>query len=81
MVKYENIIFIQGEEAGKIMDYIRKHGELKTLEKLKDDYWFKEGEIKEGELPYGSSDNIFELDRFIMSYNFNIPYIGLIRVI
>lgn len=73
---YENILFFQGEPAEPFLEMIRKDGEEATLEVMKE-FHFKGNHETTNELLQGDEDSCWTDDRYIMSYNLRIGYIGL----
>ena len=74
--QYEDIVFLQGEQAKKAFDILNTEGIDKTLEFLKE--WHYHGEHKLANSLYaGTSDETYEKDGYIISYNPNLGYIGL----
>ena len=74
--KYENVVFVQGEEADEPLRILNDEGEEAALEYLKQWHDFGNHEGTD-QLGAGSSDSTFEKDGYIMSYNPRIGYIGL----
>jgi hypothetical protein len=74
--KYENVVFMQGDEADEALEILNNKGEDAALEYLKQwhDYGNHEGS---NELGAGTSDDTFEKDGYIMAYNQPLGYIGL----
>ena len=73
---YENIVFIQGEEADEPLQILDEKGPDAALEYLKQ--WHNPGQ-HEGteELGHGGDDEVYEKDGYIMSWNSGLNYIGL----
>lgn len=75
--RYEDIVFMQGEEANEAMDILQNDGPDACVEYLKQ--WHYPGESQgSNELKHGSSDKTYEKDGYIMSWNPYLPYIGLV---
>ena len=74
--KYENVVFLQGDEAFQPLEILDSKGKDAALEYLKQ--WHYPGE-HEGmqELGHGTGDKVYEKDGYIMSWNPYIGYIGL----
>ena len=79
MKKYENIVFMQGDEAEEPLNILTSMGEHDALLYLIQ--WHDPGNHEIGEFPAGSSDRIYEYDNYIMSYNLYIGYIGVVYII
>jgi len=74
--KYEDVIFLQGENAEEAMDILNNDGKEAALEYLKQ--WHYPGEhMGRNELPHGTQDKTFVKDGYIMAWNPYLPYIGL----
>ena len=74
--KYEDVVFLQGDEAEETMNILDELGEDAALAHLIQ--WHNPGEhMGSNELSHGPSDNTYEKDGYIMSWNTHIPYIGL----
>jgi len=74
--KYENVVFLQGDEAYEPLERLDREGEDAALEYLKQ--WHYPGEHEGArELLHGRSDKTYEKDGYTMSWNPNIGYIGL----
>lgn len=75
--RYENIVFMQGDEADEPLSILDNEGPEAALELLKQ--WHYPGEHDGSkELPHGTQDKIFEKDGYYMSWNPYIGYIGLV---
>ena len=80
MQKFQEIVFIQGEEAEEPLEILDKHGESSALQYLKQwDYGENDGEIYD-EIPAGSNDSTYREDCYIMNYNTSLGYIGLCKI-
>lgn len=74
--RYEDVVFIQGEEAEEPLRILDDEGEEAALNYLKQ--WHNPGQhMGSAELGHGTSDKTFEKDGYIMSWNPRIGYIGL----
>jgi len=74
--KYEDVVFMQGEEADEALEILRNQGEEAALQYLMQ--WHDSGNhMGNAELGHGSSDQTFEKDGYIMSWSFPLNYIGL----
>lgn len=75
--RYEEVVFMQGEEAEKPLDILSQHGEEAAMKYLMQ--WHEPGNhMGRDDLGHGSQDYTFEKDGYIMSYNTALGYIGLI---
>jgi hypothetical protein len=74
--KYEDIVFLQGDEAYQPLEILSTKGKDAALEYLKQ--WHYPGEHQGSqELGHGTGDQTYEKDGYIMSWNSSIGYIGL----
>ena len=74
--RYEDVVFLQGEEADEALEILNNQGEDAAMDYLTQ--WHFPGEhMGSSELNHGSSDNTYERDGYIMSYNIPLNYIGL----
>lgn len=74
--RYENVVFMQGEDAYEPLEILNQNGEDAALDYL--EQWHDPGNHEgTNELGHGSSDRIYEKDGYIMSYNTSLGYIGL----
>ena len=74
--RYEDVIFLQGEEAEHVLEIIQRDGAEKGIEHLQQ--WHYSGEhMTRDELPHGTDDNVHESDGYILYWNSGIPYAGL----
>lgn len=74
--KYEDVIFIQGEEADEPLQILRDQGQDAAMEYLKQ--WHDSGNhMGRNELPHGTSDQTYEKDGYHMAWNDRLGYIGL----
>ena len=80
-MKYERIVFLQGEEASTALDELEAHGEEETIEYLAQWDMGDRGEITD-EPASGGNDFVYESnDGYRLSYNPWLGYIGLERII
>ena len=80
MVCYENIVFLQGDDAGEILDILDVFGESSAMEHLQQ-YDYGESQIESrDDFPWGSRDMIYREGNYVMSYNIGLGYIGLIKI-
>jgi len=74
--KYENVVFLQGDEAYQPLEILDTKGKDAAMEYLKQ--WHYPGEHEGSpELGHGTSDQTYEKDGYIMSWNSQLGYIGL----
>ena len=74
--KYEDVVFLQGDEAYEPLERLDREGPDAALEYLKQ--WHNPGQhMGNQELGHGSSDQTYEKDGYIMSWNSRLDYIGL----
>lgn len=80
-MKYERIVFLQGEEATAALDELEAHGEEEAIEYLSQWDMGDGGDIHD-EPASGDSDNVYESDDgYRLSYNTRLGYIGLERLV
>lgn len=77
---YEHIVFAQGEDADEPLRILDEQGEEAAIEYL---LQWDDGECAEvsDASSAGSSDDTFEVDDLILTYNRRLGYIGLERVL
>lgn len=81
MQKFQEIVFIQGEEAEEPLNILDNEGESAAFQYLAQwDYGENDGEIYD-EIPAGSNDSTYREDCYIMNYNTSLGYIGLCKMI
>ena len=81
MQKFQEIVFIQGEEAEEPLNILDSEGESAALQYLAQwNYGENDGEIYD-EIPAGSNDSTYTEDCYIMNYNTSLGYIGLCKMI
>lgn len=74
--QYEDVVFMQGEDADEALDILKNQGEDAAMQHLMQ--WHQPGShMGNAELGHGSSDRTYEKDGYIMSWNFPLNYIGL----
>lgn len=79
LVQYTSIVFLQDQDADEPIKIFEQDGSGACLEFLKQwDY----GDSAEVSLtaPWGAYDFLFQIDEYVVNYNFGLPYIGLTRV-
>ena len=74
--RYEDVVFMQGEEADEALEILRNQGEDAALQHLMQ--WHDSGNhMGSQELGHGSSDQTYEKDGYTMAWSFPLNYIGL----
>ena len=74
--RYEDVVFLQGDEAYQPLEILDTKGQDAAMEYLKQ--WHSPGEHQGSqELGHGSDDQTYEKDGYIMTWNTRIGYIGL----
>lgn len=74
--RYEDVVYMQGEEANEVMDILNSDGRDAAMEYLKQ--WHDSGNhMGRNELGHGTEDKTYEKDGYIMFWNPYLPYIGL----
>lgn len=74
--KYEDVVFLQGEEAYEPLRILNNDGEDAALNYLKQ--WHDYGHhMGSDELGHSNSDDVYKKDNYIMSWNNSLNYIGL----
>ena len=78
-MKYENQVFLQGEEANAALDILDKHSPKAALIHLINLYvGLIEPEFTD-EQPWGDGDNTYEAGDLILSWNNKIGYISITK--
>lgn len=73
---YEDIIFMQGDEAQEALDILDSKGEISAIEHLKQ--WQDPGNHQQSPgLGNGTQDTVFEFCNYFLVYNTGVGYIGL----
>ncbi len=74
--KYENVVFLQGDEAQEPLRILNDEGEDAAIEYLKQ--WHQPGN-HEGNptIGAGTNDNVYEKDGYVLVWNDRLGYIGL----
>lgn len=79
MNHFENIVLLRKNDARKALDILARDGRLAAVEHLK--RWHRPGEatvVSTRETPWESGDATFEHKGYVIYYNADIPYIGLV---
>lgn len=73
---YEDVVFLQGDEADEPLNILNNQGEDAAMEYLKQ--WHDTGNhMGSDSLGHGSGDQTYEKDGYTMAWNFQLNYIGL----
>lgn len=86
MTKYRSVVFIQGDEAVPFIETLDEMGSKRAMEELFEYDIDENGELS-SEPPFGNADDLFvwkdsnTKEHYILSVNWNIPYISLTEVI
>ena len=74
--RYEDVVFLQGEEADKAIEIIQRDGPDAGIKFLSQ--WHYPGEhMTRDELPHGTNDNVHHDNGYILFWNNMLPYAGL----
>lgn len=74
--RYEDVVYMQGQEAEEALEILSNFGRDAALKHLQQ--WHYPGEhMGRNEESQGSMDNVYRKDGYIMFWNTHIPYIGL----
>jgi hypothetical protein len=77
-VKYQSIIFLQGDSASECLDIKDEKGNDAAIQYLLQ--WdYGDNDDLTDDLGNGTSDSILEQDDYVMVYNLRLGYIGLSR--
>ncbi|MDG1950824.1 MAG: hypothetical protein P8J32_08495, partial [bacterium] len=75
--RYEEVVFMQGEEAHTVLDIIDQQGEEAGLKYLMQ--WHDPGNhMGTTQVPHGSGDQLYQKDGYTLSYSPSLGYVGLI---
>lgn len=74
--QFEDVIFLQGDEAEEPLQILHDQGQDAAMEYLKQSHDYG-NHMDRNELPHGSSDQTYEKDGYHMSWNDSLGYIGL----
>lgn len=76
--EFENVVFMQGEEAEEPLSILDNDGHDACIEYLAQWHYPGEHETRKGDTGAGSADSEHETDDgYILSYNRGLGYIGL----
>lgn len=74
--RYEDVVFLQGEEANEAIEIIQRDGPDAGIKFLSQ--WHCPGEhMMRDELPHGTGDNVYHGDGYLLFWNSTLPYVGL----
>lgn len=76
---YIEVLFLQGDDADKLLRDIDNYGSRRALQAIKDAYYKIDGNYRKcAQAPFGELDENYEdNDGFILSYNRSLRYVGL----
>jgi len=77
--QYYEIVFLQGEKAEEPLTILRDKGEEAALDYLKEFDRGEEMDVNPEDAPWGDDDRVMEKDGYVMSWNTEFGYIGLVR--
>lgn len=75
---YRQIVFLQNNEAEALLNTCEDNP-AKIIESLIQDYDYGEGEETDYE-PWGSSDETFKWENYVLSWNSGLGYVALTEV-
>ncbi len=76
---YESVAFLDREEAQEAMKILKEKGEAAVLDYLRVGHAPGEGTlISAKDNPWKEHDYVHEVDNWVMFYNLDVPYIGLV---
>ncbi|MCK5365785.1 MAG: hypothetical protein KAR22_22570, partial [Gammaproteobacteria bacterium] len=77
---YESVVLLHAEEAKQAIAIMREQGKTASLDYLMACYEPDESTLVDHRMPpWNDGDSVFENDEFVLYYNLNSPYIGLVR--
>lgn len=78
---YQNIVFMQGDEAAEVIDAMMQSGHMRAIEHLLQ--WDMNGDVEplEEKQPWGESDKLFLHNDLVLAWNPHIPYVSLTRIV
>lgn len=82
-MKVSEIVFLQGEQANEPLSLYSEQGKEALLEYLQQ--WFNPGESEVKDILFiedliGSTDKTFTIGNFMVTYNLNYGYCGLMQL-
>ena len=76
--RYEQVVYLDGQEADHALNILMQDGKDEAMEYLKQ--WHNPGQgMGSDEIGSGSQDKTYEKDGYIMSWNSSLGYIGLVH--
>jgi hypothetical protein len=77
---YESVVLLHAEEAEQAIAIMREQGTSASLDYLMASYEPEESTLVDHRMPpWNVGDSLYENDEFVLYYNLNSPYIGLVR--
>ena len=77
---YESVVLLHAEEAKQAIAIMREQGKTASLDYLMASYEPDESTLVDHRMPpWNDGDSLYENDEFVLYYNLNSPYIGLVR--
>jgi hypothetical protein len=77
---YESVVLLHAEEAKQAIAIMREQGTPASLEYLMASYEPDESTLVDHRMPpWNDGDKLYENDEFVLYYNLDSPYIGLVR--
>jgi hypothetical protein len=78
-MKYEKLVFLQGEEANTALNILDKYTPKAALIHLTNLYMGLIDPIVSEDKPWGDADNTYEVEDLVLSWNDKIGYIGVTK--
>ena len=77
---YESVVLLHAKEAEQALAIMREQGKAASLDFLMTCYEPDESTLVDHRMPpWNDGDSLYENDEFVLYYNLNSPYIGLVR--
>lgn len=77
---YESVVLLHAEEAKRAIAIMREQGKPASLEFLMASYEPDESTLVDHRMPpWNADDSLYENGEFVLYYNLDSPYIGLVR--
>ena len=77
---YESVVLLHAEEAEQAIAIMRERGKSASLEYLMSYDEPDDSTLVDHRMPpWNADDSVFENDEFVLYYNLDSPYIGLVR--
>jgi hypothetical protein len=77
--KYQEIVFMQGEDSINPLQILNENGKFAAMEYLKQ--WECSDNRISDESPWGDDDDNYQDRNYILSWNNRLGYIGLSKII